>query len=149
MTGARIEVTVDDAEARAALARLVARAEDLTPVMDEIGGALVLSTQRRFELGAGPGGLAWKPSQRALAEGGKTLVDTARLLASLTHRAGRDRVDVGTNVVYAAIHQFGGPAGRGLKTTLPARPFLGLDDDDRREIVAIVGDAIRGAWAGT
>lgn len=28
------------------------------------------------------------------------------------------------NVIYAAIHEFGGMAGKGLRTKIPARPFL-------------------------
>ena len=31
---------------------------------------------------------------------------------------------VGPNVVYAAIHEFGGWAGRGRKTYIPARPYV-------------------------
>lgn len=31
---------------------------------------------------------------------------------------------VGTNVKYARIHEFGGMAGRGHKTRIPARPYL-------------------------
>lgn len=31
---------------------------------------------------------------------------------------------IGSNVIYAAIHEFGGMAGRGLKSKIPARPFL-------------------------
>ena len=30
---------------------------------------------------------------------------------------------------YAAIHQFGGKAGRGRKVTIPARPFLPVKSD--------------------
>ncbi|MFZ5537436.1 MAG: phage virion morphogenesis protein [Pseudomonadota bacterium] len=32
---------------------------------------------------------------------------------------------VGSNKRYAAIHQFGGQAGRKRRATLPARPYLG------------------------
>jgi len=31
---------------------------------------------------------------------------------------------------YAAIHQFGGKAGRGRKVTIPARPYLMFQDED-------------------
>ena len=31
---------------------------------------------------------------------------------------------IGSTVDYAAIHEFGGKAGRGLSTTIPARPYL-------------------------
>ena len=40
----------------------------------------------------------------------------------------------GSREKYAAIHQFGGPAGRGKKVNIPARPYLKLGDDDLDEI---------------
>lgn len=58
-------------------------------------------------------------------------------------------VEVGTNVVYAAIHQLGGKAGRKDKrVTIPARPILGVSREDRTELLAIFGDHARRAWKG-
>ena len=48
--------------------------------------------------------------------------------------------------VYAAIHQFGGQAGRGKKVTIPARPFLPVKLDgslypqEQSEILAALND---------
>ena len=42
---------------------------------------------------------------------------------------------IGTNVVYSAIHQFGGKAGRGKKVSIPARPFILLQEEDKKMIV--------------
>ena len=39
-------------------------------------------------------------------------------------------VMVGTDKEYAAIHQFGGMAGRNRKVKIPARPFLMIQDKD-------------------
>ena len=155
--GVSLAVTVGTDTIGPELARLLAAAEDLTPVMQEIGSYLELSVDERFEAEAGPGGAAWQPSRRAREEGGKTLSDTGRLRASITSEAGADWVRIGTNVIYAAIHQEGGtltptqPGGRLVfpigdgwvsvgAVTLPARPFLGLDAEDEGEILAIVGD---------
>lgn len=74
------------------------------------------------------------------ASGKKTLIDTARLMNSINSRAYADRVEVGTNVVYAAIHHFGGPAGRGKKVKIPARPYLMVQNEDWREIRAALAD---------
>ena len=82
------------------------------PLFDEIGASLVVSTQMRFERGEGPDGNPWPPSLRAIVEGGQTLVDTARLKGSISHEASDTGVAVGTNVLYAAIHQFGGTITR-------------------------------------
>ena len=143
--GVRLSVEVDDAELREQLNRLVFRLANVDPILDNIGRRLVTSTINRFEREHAPDGTPWKPSARAEEEGGQTLTDTARLRQSITHRVRGDGVEVGTNVVYAAIHQFGGQAGRGLKTTLPARPYLGVDAGDRRAILRIVRRALERA----
>jgi len=65
---------------------------------------------------------------------------TGHLAQSLTYRVGKDFAEVGTNLVYAAIHEFGGTIkpknGQYLKfeingktifakqVTIPARPYL-------------------------
>ena len=42
---------------------------------------------------------------------------------------------IGSNKVYAAIHQLGGLAGKNKKVSSPARPYLKLTDDDFEEIL--------------
>lgn len=135
--GVNFTVKIENAQAIGrALVSMQLRMRDMRPVLAEIGASLLTSTQRRFEDEAGPDGGAWDANQR----GGAILRDTARLYQSLTYQVGADQVEVGTNVIYARIHQLGGQAGRGKSVTLPARPFLGLDDEDRREVLAIVND---------
>jgi len=107
MSGGGLRIDGHD-QALAALANLAARTEHPRPLWEAIGASLVKSTQRRFEDGRAPDGTPWPPSLRALSEGGKTLIDTARLMQSITFNAFDTGVEVGTNVVYAAIHQFGG-----------------------------------------
>lgn len=107
-----------------------------------IGEQLVSSAIERFEDGKGPEGEAWKPSRRAEAKGGQTLLDKGRLRSSIVYEATPQRVVVGTNVVYAAIHQFGGQAGRGRKVSIPARPYLGISEEDIAEIRATMTDFV-------
>ena len=156
--GVRIELKAD--AALAALARAYRQADNPRGLFDNIGMSLVVSTQARFDRGAGPDGSPWPPSLRAIAESGKTLIDSARLMQSITFEATDTGVAVGTNVIYAAVHQFGATirpvkadklrfriGDRYVATdevTIPARPFLGLDDDDEREIEAIAGDWLLG-----
>jgi phage virion morphogenesis protein len=127
---------------------------------DEVGAALVTSTQFRFDRGQDPDGNPWPPSIRALTEGGRTLTDSARLAQSVTHAADNAGVEVGTDVAYARTHQFGAvirarnadrlafrlPGGLGFRrpeeVTIPARPFLGVDEDDETEIHAIWGEIL-------
>jgi phage virion morphogenesis protein len=48
-----------------------------------------------------------------------------------------DKAGVGVNLKYAAIHQFGGRAGKGHRSQIPARPYLGLDQPAREKIVRL------------
>ncbi|MCF8491361.1 MAG: phage virion morphogenesis protein [Rhodospirillum sp.] len=142
MTGTSIVVNRADIEAAAG--RLEALANlDIANLLDEIGGGLVTSTGHRFETGVGPEGVQWEPSLRAIEQNGQTLVDRGHLRDSVTHAVNSQSVAIGTNVVYAAIHQFGGEAGRNHATVLPARPFLGISTDDNVEIGDIVADHLR------
>lgn len=144
-------------------------------LMDGIGEMMVSSTLQRFEDEEGPDGKAWEPSIRATPsedsrapvrrgkdgrllkgsgkkikgrKGGKTLTDTARLRKSIEHRATGDEVTVGSNVKYARIHQMGGRAGRGQSVELPARPFLGVSEQDAEDIREAVGDFLADALTG-
>lgn len=156
---ARVRLTARDRTAQQSLRDAAAKVEDLTGLMDRIGAHLVASTQLRFEDQASPVGVPWARSRRAASVGGQTLVDTGRLRASITHRAARNAVEVGTNVRYAGTHQFGATivakTPKGLRfrignawitkrqVTIPARPFLGLDAADREAIPAITAFWLR------
>jgi phage virion morphogenesis protein len=78
------------------------------PAFRAIGAVLKSGAQMRFRTASGPDGKAWEKSFRAKHEGGQTLSLTRRLRNSITVDATNTQVAVGTNVVYAAIHQFGG-----------------------------------------
>jgi len=79
-------------------------------------------------------------SRRAL-ESVKPLVDTGILQDSIHYQVGRDgnSVEIGTNRFAgeweggAAVHQFGDKKGN-----IPARPFLGISDSDRVEVLEIL-----------
>lgn len=105
-TGASIRI--DDAQLRRMLGGLDAAGRNLSGLMEQLAAQVEFDTQRRFETQTDPDGNPWPPSLRALAENGETLTDTARLRQSITSRSGPTDFEVGTNVVYAAIHQFGG-----------------------------------------
>jgi phage virion morphogenesis protein len=126
------------------LNELIKKMQDVTPVMSEVGEIIVTQAQDAFDDSKAPDGSAWKPSLR----GGQTLVNSSRLRRSIHPRVGKNSVEVGTNVVYAAIHQFGGKTaphvirpknGKALMwpglahpvksvnhpgSDIPARPFL-------------------------
>lgn len=66
---------------------------------------------------------------------GKILQIKGDLAASITSKYDDNSAVVGTNKVYAAIHQFGGDAGRNKKVKIPARPYLKITDNNQKEII--------------
>lgn len=128
-----------------------------------LGEGVRESTLERFKQSKGPDGKRWKTSIRAATTGGKTLIDSAQLRNSIKVSSDASGFAVGTNVKHAATHQFGEPGrtirakkSKGLrfrvggrwvtkkqvKVSIPARPFLGLSEDDMQEIKATVEDVV-------
>ena len=107
----QLQLEIKDGEVSRLLESLEKRTSDWTPVMREIGEIIRESVMKNFREGKSPEGEEWKPSKRALGQGGKTLIDTAILRNSIHVVAGKDHVIVGTPVEYAGVHQFGAQAG--------------------------------------
>ncbi len=160
MDGVRIIATPEGLDQlNIALGRLVALGVRPRPLWQAVAQYGESSTRLRFRKQIGPDGARWKPSHRAMASGpGRTLIKTSRLLRSITNRADDSGAEWGTNVIYARPQQFGAvikAKGKALrfrvpgggfvtvkKVTLPARPFLGVNEEDGREIVALAGDVL-------
>lgn len=164
-------VAVDTSAVDAILSRLARRLGDLSGPMDAVGQLITESVRRNFKEGRSPDGTPWKKSRRAIAQQGQTLVDTGRLRTSISHQAHSDHVEIGTTVAYAPIHQFGGKTGpRVIRakngkalaftiggklifrksvnhpgSTIPARPFLGVRDEDWPEITDILHAYLEGS----
>ncbi|UOO81176.1 phage virion morphogenesis protein [Uruburuella testudinis] len=66
---------------------------------------------------------------------GKPLIDTGALRGSISSMADNDTALVGTNMEYAAIHNFGGWAGRNKKVFIPQREFMMLTGDDKQGLM--------------
>lgn len=66
--------------------------------------------------------------QNVMGGGNKLNVRTGRLRGSIQHvyrnTTGGPQVRIGPGVVYAAIHEFGGHAGRNHATYIPPRPYI-------------------------
>jgi phage virion morphogenesis protein len=172
MAGAQILVSFDDREAQRFFNVLVSVGQNMLPVARAIGVGLVRNTQDRFRAGRDPDGAAWAPLRPATIEmkrGPGILRESAMrggLMASITFRAegsfANASVQVGTNKIYGAIHQFGGTIrpknprglllfrdGRGnvwgaaRSVTIPARPYLGISREDRTMIGDVLWTFIR------
>lgn len=135
-----ITITLDSARLTAAFKRLAASGRDLSPAMRMAAGIMADSVEENFEAEGRPRwkSLAASTVRQRSKEGswpGKILQRRGDLARSITRHSDATSATVGTNSVYAAIHQFGGQAGRGRKVTIPARPFLTLGPDDEEDIV--------------
>jgi phage gpG-like protein len=121
------------------------------------------STLERFRQSKAPDGRRWRTSIRAAQEGGRTLIQTAQLRNSIHARSDASGFAVGTNVKHAATHQFGEPgrtirarrkkalrfqvngrwvSKKKVRIAIPARPFLGLSEEDMREMKATVEEFV-------
>lgn len=162
MAGSLLKIDSRDLRHLDLRGRDIAGLGDTSPLMRDIAAAMAAWTDRRFETETAPDGTPWKRSRRALEEGGQTLTDSARLRQSIAQRADRASAEVGTNVIYAGVHQAGAtirPVSAGAlvfkigdrfvstqEVTVPARPYLGIGGDDEVEIGAIVGDYLAGGF---
>lgn len=171
MSGVRLEISFDDGGLGNMLCRAAALGENLGPALEASGQMLEATFDKRFETESGPGGIPWVPSKAALGleprassrnnrvggrkrgssrelRPGKTLTDRGTLRASLNHTVvGGSEVHVGTAreptgevAVKAAALQFG-VAG----INLPARPYVGFDDQDVEDLEQLWGDVLRDA----
>lgn len=148
MAGASRSIAIEDEALREGLARIVDAGGNPRPVLEEIGIYAVKSTRDRFFDEQGPGGLPWLPSIRKLRQGGRTLTESGDLRDNISFEVGEDYVEWGTNLIYGGVNQFGAtirPVAAGAlrfeipgvgwitrkEVTIPARPFLGVDDADR------------------
>lgn len=106
-----VTIKLNDSGVRAALEKLrmgLPLGGSMLPAMQNMGRVLKTGAQLRFRSTSRPDGAAWEKSFRAKHEGGQTLSLSRRLRNSITYTATGSSATVGTNVVYAAIHQFGG-----------------------------------------
>ena len=113
------------------------RLHNLRPFWQLVGMYVQKRTvKERFDKEQSPDGVKWRAlspgrvkQRRKRHKSGvmKILQDTGELRRSIQYETGNDYVRIGSNLKYARIHQFGG-------NKIPARPFLGVTDDERRYI---------------
>ncbi|PJJ96571.1 phage virion morphogenesis protein, partial [Lysobacteraceae bacterium NML75-0749] len=128
------------------------RGLDTAGLMEDIGEELLERTQRRFDAGVAPDGTAWAPLRNK--EGRSPLLKSRTLRDQIYASSGDDWAQLTATTEYARWHQEGtqpyiiepkdkkalawsggpGPRKRVNHPGLPARPFLGVSDEDRAEI---------------
>ena len=154
-----IRIEFNDRDVNTALSGLQLLLGDLTQVMEEIGLHLVQSTEDRFDAQTSPAGVPWAKKKQSTIDRqtkGKRGADPRPLHYELFlsqqifHQAGPDFAEVGSNRVYAAMMHFGGQKEKfpHLWGDIPARPFLGLSEEDRGAILEIVAEWFTRASGG-
>lgn len=103
-----------------------------------IGEYLLGEIQDHFDDQTIVGGSPMPQSKAAIARQGKTLIDTHRLYDSYVYQLTDEGLELGSALVYAAIHHFGGDraiaSNHGPVQPLPARPVMGMTATDERRI---------------
>lgn len=167
-----ITVKINEEEITRALARVSAALTDMTPLMQGIGEFMVESTNQNFRDGTDPDGTPWAPKSPATLEAyrrrgdgqpTRPLIGTSKALSTtINAEPSADRVAWGSNVIQAAVMQFGAEAGEfgaraGLDKNgreffmpipwgaIPARPYLGVGDEDTDAIVATIEEYLESA----
>lgn len=151
MAGAKVTVEVEGGPlVLETLGRLRDVGARLRPAFAAIGEALLLSHEERWDRQVDPDGQPWQPlseryreRKRKKGKPDKILV-LDQHLKNLAYDATDEGLLFGTPWPYGATHQFGAPE-RGI----PARPFLGLDEDDRAMVLDVLQAALEDAIAGT
>lgn len=145
----KVEIVLSDSPVLQVLGSLLDKLDDLSEPMNDIAAVLESATEGAFEAETDPvTGQAWQSLSDAYLkanpkrQSGKILqVSAGGLAASVTADSGDFWAAIGSNKIYAAIHQFGGtndmPAG---PAGIPARPYLGVSTDDEQQIIQIISD---------
>lgn len=160
-------VEINDAEVDAALARLEAHLDNMSGAFDDIGEYMVRSTKERFTQGVSPDGVPWAPKSLATIAAYRQRSDsrnsrldyrplfgpTGALSSTISAQTGRDFAEIGSNMIYAGTMQFGASRGAFGSTSrgspipwgaIPARPFLGVSDQDRVAIIDVIDEWLGG-----
>lgn len=166
-------ITIDTSAFEAVFKRLLNGLEDRRDLMKSLAADMHDAVEENFAQQGRPAWQQWsKPYARQAAKRGqeKILQRKGRLAASIHEASDNDSATVGTNVKYAAIHQYGGTITMPARSqqayykkykdgrvgnrfvrksqsnvsrwhtlpeyhiTIPARPFLALDDSDVRQM---------------
>ena len=136
-----IEYRIDASELRIRTDVLARRISTLGDVLKASAQDIRLSVLERWDREESPDGAPWQSlaaATLARKKDARKLIEGDVLRKSITVRPSTRKTNpslrMGSNLVYARIHQLGGEAGRGLSVTIPARPYLGFSDEDRERV---------------
>ena len=151
----KLDIQVFDREVMDLFRYMIQAGSDLSPVTRDIADVLAAGIELAFDREADPNtGAKWKPlhamtiAERLVAGNwpGKILQRSGHLVSSVAPDSGPDFAAAGTNVIYAAMQNFGGritpKKGKALAfgggffgaVVIPARHFAGIWPESLTEI---------------
>ncbi len=154
---------VKDDGTQAALSELAAKLTDMTPLMAQIVEFLLDGTLDRFKTGHAPDGSAWAAKSQTTIDAYirrkqpvsfRPLIGPTKTLSaasSFATSSGADWARLSARPIQSAVMQFGAKkgafgnnkAGRPIPWgDIPARPFMGVSDQDHDNILAAVAEWI-------
>lgn len=150
----RITIEIDDREARRGLRDLAEAGEDLSPAMRVVSELLLSIAEESFEREASPEGDPWAPlaastlrQRKREGKDGPILQRDRHLRRSLDSDHDRTSAAAGTNLAYAAIHQFGGSVEQSARNQVLAFAARGGRFTSRRAASRRRAGAVRVAFA--
>ncbi|NVK42113.1 MAG: phage virion morphogenesis protein [Oceanospirillaceae bacterium] len=142
MSGASLTFDVQGLpQLKARIDKLASRS-NFNELLEGVGAEIESQTHRRLqEEKKSPDGESWQAWSDGYAQsrhsGHSLLMNEGELDDSIQFLVVGDEVHVGTNLIYAAIHQFG---GEDVGKDIAARPYLGLSDENVKDIEALIND---------
>ena len=136
-----IEIKIDNQEVSKRLLELADKGENLRPLMKNIAGVFAYSTEENFANEGRPDkwlDLSERTKKQRKKSGhwpGQILQVSGQLASSINTYYDDESAIIGSNLDYAAIHQLGGQAGKNKSVSIPARPYLKLDNEDLNDIL--------------
>lgn len=119
---------------------------EMATLADAAGAILESSTRRRIEeTKRAPDGTHWvawseKYDDTRDHDRHSLLINEGDLRDSIASYSTGREVHVGSTLIYAAHHHFGGDE---IGSGIPARPFLGVSDDDRIDLADLVTGTLK------
>ncbi len=136
-----IHIQIDVAQSLGRLMDISAALQNPQRLYRVLGETLLNVHKKRFNEQQSPDGVPWQPiSPKSQAKKrknkNKILIEEGRLRDTLNYKATSVGVELGSSLVYAGRHHFGGGG-------IPARPWVGVNSDNERLLMLKTQNYIR------
>ena len=153
-----MKIEINNREITSALGALQSAIGNVDPALKEIGEYLIDSTRQRFNDSEAPDGSRWKDNspvtllnyaglfktKRAsrIKKKKPGIGETKQLSTQIFYQVANGELELGSPLKYAGTFHYGAKKGQYGKRTpwgdIPARPFLGLSNEDEDVLLDII-----------